>query len=401
MNDSDKWFWQDEDQKVIGPFDRDALRQLVSTGVINNGTMVAKAGAEEWLPLVSSGILDGSVTQDVQADPSVINIECPGCGQGLSATPDQQGMTFHCPKCNGQIVVPTLGVLSAQHGSKPDPKTEALKPSPVSQHKDGNVLFEATKTANAEVANPDPSSLIRRLNRSTLLLATAWLVSLVVAGGIGMKIGGGTGNSSASGEPGAKADTSVKALKGKTAPENLKRNLKTVVEVETDQDSYVDKPRETPSAPSAETHGVYFTYPIIGESVDDALARKNLSRADVKPKKNGFSTVLYLGPRGKNGLIWDGMLIYIFDERVVGFWYLPGKDAAHLENPQHANAVMEDVMKVYRGLEKIKVDGSIYKDQHGNELTFIAGDGTVLACSADQKKQLLDMVGIIEIGKWK
>lgn len=44
MKDDGKWHWQDEDGKVVGPFDSEALRQLFSTGVVRDHTMVAKVG---------------------------------------------------------------------------------------------------------------------------------------------------------------------------------------------------------------------------------------------------------------------------------------------------------------------------------------------------------------------
>lgn len=107
MKDSDKWYWQGADQKPVGPFDIDALRQLAAAGVISDQTLVAAAGSNDWVTYSQVDMWDPREDAPVeQSVESVIKLNCPGCGQGLSATPDQQGMEFKCPNCNGQVVVP-------------------------------------------------------------------------------------------------------------------------------------------------------------------------------------------------------------------------------------------------------------------------------------------------------
>jgi hypothetical protein len=115
MNDNDKWYWQDADQKPVGPFDRGALRQLFAAGMITDDTLVAKVGTDEWMPLAFAGHLNPPTAQDDHGDPLVIKLTCPGCGQGLSATPDQQGMEFQCPACGGQVVVPSITRPASVH----------------------------------------------------------------------------------------------------------------------------------------------------------------------------------------------------------------------------------------------------------------------------------------------
>ena len=334
MKDNDKWYWQDADQKVVGPFDGDVLRQLCSTGVVSGDTMVTKVGTENWMPLARAGILNGEGLEDNHSDPPVINIQCPGCGQGLSATPDQQGMTFQCPSCNGQVVVPTSDVRS--------------------QHIVGNLPTTSSQSPNRGNESA-PRSLKNRATTKKFLILGGFAMLVCLA----MVIHG------------------MSFRHREPARENL-------------------------GLTPINTTGVYFTYPIIGEPVDNALARKSLSRSDVNPPEGGYSTVIYLGPRGDSGITWDGMLVYVFDERVVGFWYLPGKHATKLKNIQHADSVMQDVMKVYSRLSDIKDVGNKYTDQHGNELTFIAGEnGSVFAYSSDHEEKLMAKAGIITIGTVK
>ena len=128
MKDDDRWYWQDADQKPVGPFDRSALRQLFAAGVVTDDTMIARVGTEEWMPLAFVGPLNGPVTQDDDGDPSEIRLACPGCGQSLSATTDQQGMEFKCPNCDGQVVVPAAAQPSrVQSTTERDAESEAVE----------------------------------------------------------------------------------------------------------------------------------------------------------------------------------------------------------------------------------------------------------------------------------
>ena len=55
---------------------------------------------------------------------ALIRFACPTCGQHLSATPDQIGMTAPCPNCNGVVTVPIQSTLPP----RPLPLSEPEKP---------------------------------------------------------------------------------------------------------------------------------------------------------------------------------------------------------------------------------------------------------------------------------
>src|SRR5947208_13021137 len=57
-----------------------------------------------------------------------LKFECPTCGQHISATPAQIGVTAPCPNCNAAVIVPNASTLSPP--LQPSPPAADLKPVP-------------------------------------------------------------------------------------------------------------------------------------------------------------------------------------------------------------------------------------------------------------------------------
>ena len=50
-----------------------------------------------------------------------LKFECPTCGQHISATPAQIGVTAPCPNCNTAVTVPSISTLPPRPSSQPPP----------------------------------------------------------------------------------------------------------------------------------------------------------------------------------------------------------------------------------------------------------------------------------------
>src|SRR5438105_436827 len=57
--------------------------------------------------------------------PMELRFECPTCGQHLSATPAQVGVTAQCPNCNAAVTVPIQSTLCPKLPTSPQPQEPA------------------------------------------------------------------------------------------------------------------------------------------------------------------------------------------------------------------------------------------------------------------------------------
>jgi hypothetical protein len=124
----------------------------------------------------------------------------------------------------------------------------------------------------------------------------------------------------------------------------------------------------------SDTEGSWATYPIIGEGVDAALKRYEMTRASLEPCKVGkmrgmtsfFKAMLY---RPGSKIEIAGIEVFILDEKVVGFWY--GAGSAEM-NAEYAQLVLNDAKAVYSHLKEITVKGESLADKDGNPIAFTA-----------------------------
>src|SRR5438552_273330 len=61
-----------------------------------------------------------------------LKFACPTCGQHISATSAQIGVTAPCPNCNTAVTVPNASTLPASHPPSPHPQSPPPQPIPQS-----------------------------------------------------------------------------------------------------------------------------------------------------------------------------------------------------------------------------------------------------------------------------
>lgn len=98
------WYYLNTAEEIIGPLSVGALYALKDSGNIHEDTLVCPEGEEEWRNFTEAFT---SQSQDLQGGGDSFKFGCDHCGQNISAETSLCGVATQCPRCGGEIVVPT------------------------------------------------------------------------------------------------------------------------------------------------------------------------------------------------------------------------------------------------------------------------------------------------------